>query len=360
MNNDWSEDIEKVLDQIRINCVILSKQHKKRYFHLNNILQYFRLPVIIISGINSIISVGLQPYLNQGTISMMTCLLALACSIIGSIELYLAIQKSMENELMASKDFYILSIDLHKTLTLSKLHRPIPAKEYLEKKYSEYVKMYENSNLLSKKIIDSLNPLPEPRLNLIKGLSSKYAITSMSDEEESSSTYNIPQIPSGFDEESLQCLVPQKIQEMPEKTSSGSLSLLSSLMSKKTPPLEKVSLLSKNEQEQKSQEIMDKMLHSYISQKIQQIDRTSGVEGAIEQLTKEPAAIVNKVQEIVLDKKIDAPYEKAQNFISQKIDRESLLPLNETDQETKSFSQVIEIPSLSTIDFEKEKTVATP
>lgn len=180
--NDWTEDIENVLDQIRMNSVMLSKQHKKRYFYLKNILLYFRLPVIIISGINSIISVGLQPYLNQRTISMMTCLLALACSIVGSIELYLAIQKSMENELLASKDFYILSIDIHKTLTLSSIHRPIPAKEYLDKKYNEYVKLIENCNLLSKKIVDSLNPLPDTLLR-VKNLPSKYNITSSTDEE---------------------------------------------------------------------------------------------------------------------------------------------------------------------------------
>jgi hypothetical protein len=158
--SDWTTDIESVLEQIRINSVLLSKEHKKRYFYLTEILRYFRLPVIILSGINSIVSVGLQPYLAQGTISMMTCLLALICSVIGSIELYLTIQKSMENELMSSKDYYILSIDIFKTLSLSKEHRPIPAKEYLDKKYSDYVKLYENSNLLSKKITDKLNPLP--------------------------------------------------------------------------------------------------------------------------------------------------------------------------------------------------------
>lgn len=203
--NDWSEDIDKVLDQIRINSVILSKQHKKRYFYLKYILQYFRLPVIIISGINSIVSVGLQPYLNQGTISMMTCLLALTCSIIGSIELYLAIQKSTENELLASKDYYILSIDIHKTLTLSTQHRPIPAKEYLDKKYNEYVKLYENSNLLCKKIIDSLNPLPEPSPQLIKSTSSNYIRSSSTDEESQN-----PETPSFFDEESLLTPVRQK------------------------------------------------------------------------------------------------------------------------------------------------------
>lgn len=303
MINDWSDDIEKVLDQIRINCVILSKQHKKRYFYLNYILQYFRLPVIIISGINSIISVGLQPYLNQGTISMMTCLLALACSIIGSIELYLAIQKSMENELLASKDFYILSIDLHKTLTLSRLHRPIPAKEYLEKKYSEYVKMYENSNLLSKKIIDSLNPLPEPHLNLIQNISSKYAPRSISDEEESSSNYNIPQIPSGFDEESMihPQMQSQRIQEISEKASY----LLSNLVSQKQQASEKVSLLSKNAQ-QKSEEMGEKVSHSLL------------------------------------------PSNRAQEILSYEYDRESLLPLKINEKEIEKIGKpLFEISSSS-------------
>jgi hypothetical protein len=158
--SDWTPDIESVLEQIRINSVILSKQHKTRYFYLIETLKYFRLPVIMLSSINSIISVGFQPYINQGTISMMTCLLALLCSVIGSVELYLTIQKSMDNELTSSKDYYILSIDIYKTLSLSKEHRPLPAKEYLDSKYNEYVKLYENSNLLEKKIMDKLNPLP--------------------------------------------------------------------------------------------------------------------------------------------------------------------------------------------------------
>ena len=122
--NDWSTDIEIVLESIRINSVLLSKEHNKRYFALNQTLQYFRLPVIIISGINSIVSIGLQSYIAQSVISMTTCLLALICSIIGSIELYLAIQKSMESELSVSKDYYILGIEIYKTLTLSSINRP--------------------------------------------------------------------------------------------------------------------------------------------------------------------------------------------------------------------------------------------
>lgn len=170
---DWTPDIECVLENIRINASFLSKEHKKRYFILKHILLYFRLPIIIISGINSIVSVGFQPYLNQITISMTSCILALVCSIIGSIELYLSIQKNMENELLTSKDYYLLSIDIFKTLSLSIDNRPIPAKEYLEKKYEQYVKLFENGNLLDKKIMDKLTPLPPELRSLIKSNSSQ-------------------------------------------------------------------------------------------------------------------------------------------------------------------------------------------
>ena len=160
MEHDWTPDIENVLESIRINCIILSKEHKHRYFDHKENLKYYKIPVIIFSSINSIISVGLQPYLPQGTISMMTCILALICSIIGSIELYLTIQKSMESELISQRDYYMLGVDIYKTLSLSKHHRPIPAKEYLDKCYNTYCKLTESSNALAKRVEDKLMPLP--------------------------------------------------------------------------------------------------------------------------------------------------------------------------------------------------------
>lgn len=159
--NDWSDDIECVLEAIRTNCVFLTAEHKKQYFSYKNVLQYFRLPIIVISGINSIVSVGFQEYMAQSAISMTTCVLALVCSIIASIEMYLAIQKSMEQSLIASKEFYLLSVDIQKTLLLVRDHRPIPAKDYLEKCYNMYVKLFENSNALDKTLSDKLTTIDE-------------------------------------------------------------------------------------------------------------------------------------------------------------------------------------------------------
>lgn len=147
---DWTEDIDLVLNNIRINCILLSKLHKQRYFELKSNLKYYRLPVIILNGANSIIAVGLQPYADQGTISLATSLIALTCGIIGSIELYLGIQKRLENDMISQRDYYLLGVDIYKTLSLNKNNRPIPAKDFLEKSYNTYTKLIESSSTLAR------------------------------------------------------------------------------------------------------------------------------------------------------------------------------------------------------------------
>ena len=156
---DWNKKIEDVLDNIRINSLYLSSKHKARYFSLSNSIKWYRLPVIILSGANSIIAVGLQPYIDQGVISLTNSLIALLCGIIGSIELYLKKNSRMEADLISYTQFYLLSVEIYKTLSLLKENRPIPAKEYLQKIFNEYTKLIESSNPLETAITDKLLPI---------------------------------------------------------------------------------------------------------------------------------------------------------------------------------------------------------
>jgi hypothetical protein len=156
---DWNKKIEDVLDSIRINALYLSSKHKARYFSLSNSVKWYRLPVIILSGINSIVSVGLQEYIEQSILSLTTSLISLLCGIIGSIELYLKKNSRMEADLISYTQFYLLSVEIYKTLSLMKENRPIPAKEYLQKIFSEYTKLVESSNPLETAITDKLLPI---------------------------------------------------------------------------------------------------------------------------------------------------------------------------------------------------------
>ena len=92
-------------------------------------------------------------------ISITTSLIALICGIIGAIELFFGIQRRLESDMVAQRDYYLLSVDIFKTLSLAKHNRPIPAKDYLEKSYNTYQKLVESSNTLARRIDDQLVPL---------------------------------------------------------------------------------------------------------------------------------------------------------------------------------------------------------
>jgi len=155
-------DIEIVLDKIRENCVILSNRHKRNYIALKSMLKYYRIPAIIFSALNVFASVGLQPYIQQGYISLITCGISLISGVIGSIELFNGIQNSLELELNSSKDFYILGIDIFRLLSLKEENRGVDLKAYLEEKYQVYCKLIEQSNIVDKTMIDKLTPMLQP------------------------------------------------------------------------------------------------------------------------------------------------------------------------------------------------------
>ena len=162
MENKWSADIEDVLDSIRENCVLMSKTHKESYFFYKKVVKYFRIPTILLSSVGSVSSVGLTNYLHQNHISALTCALALIVSILNSIELFLKITDTMEQENECSKAFYALGLNIQKTRMLQRSRRQHEGSIFLEKSYSQYMTLMEKSNLLSGSIKDKFMELPKP------------------------------------------------------------------------------------------------------------------------------------------------------------------------------------------------------
>jgi hypothetical protein len=159
---DNCQDIEQILDNIRINSVNLSNYHRNRFYHFKSFGKYFRIPIIVLSSITASASVGLQPVLDQGVISGLTCLLGFGIAVISSIEMYLGIQPAMDAELALSRDYYTLAIDIYKCLNLSRENRTEEPRSYLDKKYSDYKGLREASSLLKHRLtIDLLATIPD-------------------------------------------------------------------------------------------------------------------------------------------------------------------------------------------------------
>jgi len=164
-STSWTKDIEDTLERLRIVCLVRSKYHKNNYYKMLNLLKYFRIPIIILSGLNSVFNIALTSFMTQIEISLLCCFISLFTGLIGSIELFLQIQTNMENDLLNSKEYYLIAIDICKTLQLDRKNRNHNARAYLDDKFSIYSKLVESSVILDKNINNEI-----VSLNLIQDL----------------------------------------------------------------------------------------------------------------------------------------------------------------------------------------------
>jgi len=178
----WSQDQENILETIRQDCKKLHTYHRSQYLINELDLRKYKIPIIIISTINSVASVGLDRYMDQHYISALTCVLSLLVVIIGSIESFLGIQKQMENNLITSKDAYFLAISIYKVLSLDKHHRTQTGAECLTEIYDKFIKINECSLVIKKKSIKY--PLLDSPISSIKQTLSLSTSTSLDSESD--------------------------------------------------------------------------------------------------------------------------------------------------------------------------------
>lgn len=149
-------DIEGVLEKIRQNSSTLANYHRRRFLLLKGRLKWYRIPIIVFSSVNAVASVCLTSFLDQTYISLLNMFLSLVVGIIGSVEMFLQINRELESSLVNQKEFYILSCDVYKYLELNRGNRITDERTFLNDTYTRYIKLIETSYTLKKKIDDKL------------------------------------------------------------------------------------------------------------------------------------------------------------------------------------------------------------
>lgn len=153
----WSLETIEILNKIRLNSIFLSKYYKKRHIFYNDKLVFFKIPMIIFNSISSVASVGLATYnVSQNMISALVCGIGLTNSIIGSIELYLGINEKASESILLSKEFYILSVDIFKTIHLTSGERGVDSSTFLNECYSRYIELIKKNGVVEKDLSDQL------------------------------------------------------------------------------------------------------------------------------------------------------------------------------------------------------------
>ena len=106
------------------------------------------MPVIVLSVISGSLISTLG--LNQSNSITTTTVISSVITILTSIKLYMKINENISLEQELSISYKILGLDIFKMLSLPAEQRNIKGQEYLNDKYSQYIKQTENSHLISK------------------------------------------------------------------------------------------------------------------------------------------------------------------------------------------------------------------
>ena len=116
--SNWDDSVVELLESVRSNSTYLSEMHRKTFFSLKFMSIYFDIPVIFLASFSSSFVFGASEYLQQSIISLVSCGVGFIITLITSVKLYLNIDDAKKLELDMSKDFYSLSIEINKMLTL--------------------------------------------------------------------------------------------------------------------------------------------------------------------------------------------------------------------------------------------------
>ena len=150
MDTKWNEELITILDKIRINSILMSDKHRKRFLEFKSISKYFDLPVIVCSVFSS--SFGSLGSVPSEQSQLITTVISMFIAVITSIKLYLNLANNINEEISLSKDFYILSVSIFKITNLRENDRGVEPMQFLNDCYGQYIKLIEQSSLLRKNI----------------------------------------------------------------------------------------------------------------------------------------------------------------------------------------------------------------
>ena len=150
-SNIWSDEVNNILDKIRLNAIELSTRHRNNFHEFKSYSKYFDIPVIVVSVLSSSISITFS-FLSEKNLAITTCSISMLVAILTSVKLYLDLEQNIKIELEMSKSFHTLALDIFKVLNLKVEQRNGNGLDYLNKKYNDYIKLIETSNLLRKNL----------------------------------------------------------------------------------------------------------------------------------------------------------------------------------------------------------------
>lgn len=134
----WTADMELALSKILNQCLLMEKEHRKRYFFLTGLGQYFDLPTIILTSITAVLAQMLGQYLDVSMVNNIVTGLTLIASILVGVKIYLQLPSRRTTEKEVWEGLVLLATNISFVLNVERAHRVESASEFLKTIQAEY------------------------------------------------------------------------------------------------------------------------------------------------------------------------------------------------------------------------------
>jgi hypothetical protein len=150
--NFWTTSQIDFLNKLKLQCLAYSEFNRKQVNKYTKTNTKFNIPILILSGFNSFIALGFQPFIKQEYISIINSILSLTCGILSSTALYMKYNEKINTCVACSHELNDLHATIFKELSLDEDSRSMDGKDFCNKMFDEYTKIMQK-HLIPKKTI---------------------------------------------------------------------------------------------------------------------------------------------------------------------------------------------------------------
>ena len=184
---EWTEDEEQYLQKIHLQAYDLYRYWNNQNSKYKSIYIKYNIPLVLLSGVNTVVSLVLAKYIAQQYVLFTTSCLSLITTLMSSINHLYEIDDRYVKSLLVSIKYYKLYLKISRELSVDKKDRLLCGRDLLNICHNEYMDIYISSdpiytNELTERLlipIDNNNSLhsiinlSENSLNLRNSLSNR-------------------------------------------------------------------------------------------------------------------------------------------------------------------------------------------
>lgn len=130
---EWTAQQEEFLRRLHFESHTLAEYNRRQFRVYSRIHQRFTIPILVISGTNSLFAVSTQAFLERDLISITNACLSLFRGILGSIQMFMKVDSKIHQSVICAHEFQKLLYRTSRELSVERMCVPTRAKSLLQK-----------------------------------------------------------------------------------------------------------------------------------------------------------------------------------------------------------------------------------